>query len=617
MLPDSDLPQILIRVKLPATMPKAESKNSPLETFGIPTIEGAHQLHYDMCAFAMKRKPEQGALPRHQHFWRISDMLFEDRIVERNPWAERIIHALCYNTRVGLIGCAAAGKTHVAAYYGVIYWLCDPGNTTVILTSSTLAMIKKRAWPLVQRSEQQIIARDDWNFVDSVMEWQAKPNDHLNCVCGIAVKQGSVEEAAGRIAGLHNRRVLSLVDEAPDTPEGIFEACSNLRSGATDFQLILSGNIRSKLDVFGKFCAPAGGWKSVGLESQGWKANPYMSLEKAEIVRLDSEQSPNVLLGYRKWRGLISLEDVQEKRVKHGPDSPTYWSQDRAFPPPEGVCRTVMSETFLEQYGVFDRQTFMGETWRIASFDPAFGGGDKAIVGIGTVGETTKGITGCQIDEYLYIDVNSMEKKTLHYQLAREVISILRRNGVEPKHFFTYVAAEGAGPASIIVDEWSPNIVWVEEGGSPTTSPVSPADMRPRDNVYDRKVTEIWFQAKEFCASGQLKGMSNKAAQQFCTREFSEGAGGRSVLEKKIDYKNRVQESPDEADVTALIAYGMHLLGIPIMGTKAAKARVVEAKKVSKVANEVYASQGYAPWIDLVRGSMWGREESDRYLPEW
>lgn len=565
----------------------------------------------------MKRKVEQGALPRHQHFWRISDMLFEDRVIERNPWTERIIHALCYNTRVGLLGCAAASKTFTATYYAVIYWLCDPMSTTVLLTSSTLAMIKKRAWPIVQRMEREIILKDDWNIVDSYTEWQARPNDHLNCIAALAVRQGSVESAAGRIAGLHNRRVLSLVDEAPDTPEGIFEACSNLRSGAEDFQLILSGNIRSKLDVFGRFCAPAAGWKSVGLDDHEWKANPYMSIDKALILRFDSEQSPNVLLGYRKWKGLVGPEDLKEKRAKHGPDSPVYWSQDRAFPPPEGVCRTVMSETFCEQYEIFDKLVFAGETHRIASFDPAFGGGDKACLALGTLGETTKGLTACQIDEYIYIDVNAMEKKTLHYQLAREVITILRRNGVEPKRFFTAVAAEGAGPASIIVEEWSPNIVWIEEGGMPSTAPVSPSDTRSRDKVYDRKVTEIWFQTKEFCASGQLKGISNKAAKQFCTREFSEGAGGRYVLEKKIDYKGRVQESPDEADATALLAYGMHMLGVPIMGTKAAKARAIESKKISKISDAVYASQGYAPGIDLVRGTMWGREESDQYLPEW
>ena len=82
-----------------------------------------------------------------------------------NEWLEKQMYTFCDDTyaqkngktifrNVSMVGCASAGKTFSAGIYAFHWWLPDPFNSIVILTSTTKEMIGSRVWPVIQMCYQ-------------------------------------------------------------------------------------------------------------------------------------------------------------------------------------------------------------------------------------------------------------------------------------------------------------------------------------------------------------------------------------------------------------------------------------------------------------------------------
>ena len=92
----------------------------------------------------------------------------------------------------------------------------------------------------------------------------------------------------------------------------------------------------------------------------------------------------------------------------------------------------------------------------------------------------------------------------------------------------------------------------MEFGGAASDLPVSSEDLRPAKEVYDRRVTELWFTAREYLQSGQLRGIDPWTAKEFCSREF-EDERRKLKLQTKRDMKAVYGMSPDIADCTVIL----------------------------------------------------------------
>jgi len=104
-------------------------------------------------------------------------------------------------------------------------------------------------------------------------------------------------------------------------------------------------------------------------------------------------------------------------------------------------------------------------------------------------------------------------------------------------------------------------------GGCSELKVVEDKDILARD-VYDRKVTELWFMMQKFILSEHIRGLDPKTCQQLCTRRYM-WVGKKLSIEKKTDYKARMgkvdsrYQSPDEADSACLgIELVRHRLGL-------------------------------------------------------
>jgi hypothetical protein len=481
-----------------------------------------------------------------------------------------------------------SSKTTAATLYGVFWWLCGMECSAMVLTSTTKGNIRARAWNWVQKLYSSIQGPRIGNMVDSRTTWQGVKGDDRHCVCALAVREGSTSKAVGRIQGFHpDGRMLVIVDEATDTPEAIFDSFPNLIAGNWDFQVIVLYNPNSRFDPAGKFSEPVSGWSSVSVEDSEWETAPKLNGKPAKVLHFDAEKSPNITAGQVLYKHLPTAKMVEAARLKLGADSPLFFKFYRGFTPPEGIIQTVLTETMLEKHdavGTNSKHIFIGgRVFYIAFLDPAFGGGDRAVLRIAKVSELEGGAMGIQLTKSVLINVSAQTKDEsgkpipIHFQISKQTIWHCKDNQVDSSHFGLDSTGEGGGLADIISREWSGDIQRVEFGGSPSDKRVSNEDDRLCVDFYDRKVTELHFTVKEFVVANQLKGMNSKEASDLCNRLWKM-VGRKLSIEPKTrrkstgdleetsnwGFKERMGRSPDDGDALVGLCEVARRVGVGI-----------------------------------------------------
>ena len=474
-----------------------------------------------------------------------------------------------------------SAKTHNTAGYSVVWWVCAPEASSVIYCSTTVKALRRRAWANIQSCRQTLVGNgiDFGNFVDSRMVWQCVTTkngnefkDDKHAIIGIAVEEGSTVKVADGIKGHHTRRQMVVIDEATAVPEAIYDAASNLWSYPAgmkggEFVMIAIGNPRSKLDNFGKFIEPNDGWSSVSVETEEWETRPQLDNRRGIVVRFDALKSPNIIKATKISNHLPTQEMVNAAVKKEGSDSdPKFWSNMRGFMPPEGIRSTVFTDTFLRVNEAFGRFLFTGESFLIGGFDPAFSsGGDHAVLQPARVGKVVGGNFGIQLLPRVIINLDAKSSNPMSYQLAEKVRQYCEQIGLEPKNLCMDCTGEGGAIGDIIYRTWSREIMRTEFQWRASENPVSHEDNRLSVDVYKNKRTELWFQAKEYTAAGQIRGIDNDLASELIECNYDpESGSSKRVLEPKIEMKARIGKSPDYADAFVVMAEAARRRGIRI-----------------------------------------------------
>ncbi len=513
------------------------------DSYGLNFGATLSQLEIELYCFRINHQPEAGGLGRYPHFRNAAKILWPKLVW--HDWLEKQIESLCENRWVSWAGCAASGKTFGSALYAMVWWLANPAQSVVVLTSTTAKMIRKRCWSNIQHLYSSCDGRFPGNMVDSKTTLQAVKGDDRNAIFAIAVLEGSTTKAVANIQGIHAPRVLVIIDEATDTPEAAFEAAANLSKGCKEFQLLAIGNPNSRLDQHGRFSAPKHGWGAVSVESDEWET------ERGICVRFDGMKSPNIKAGKAKWEFLITAEQVEQAQRYDGESSPKFWAYTRGFWSPEGVCRTVLSETLCLKADAAGRHIFTSRSHPVAGLDPAFGG-DRCILRFAELGDIADGSTGIQLGEIVTIPISAEDSDPIHYQISKQVREACAARGVAPQHLAIDATGEGGGLCDILAREWSPLIRRIEFGGNASERPVSQEDSRPSHDAYGNRVTELWFSVREWLMRGRLKGLDAATTVEFCHRLFSD-TKRRITVERKAEMKGRIGRSPDLADATCLV----------------------------------------------------------------
>ncbi|MFY7752552.1 MAG: hypothetical protein ACOVQU_12225, partial [Exiguobacterium acetylicum] len=206
--------------------------------YGIRSPVKIPDLELELYAFRNRLQPNEGGLGTFEHFQNATKMLWPK--MSWNPWLEAQVESLCEHDYVGWAGCGASGKTFGATLFATVWWLANPAKSTVVLTSTTAKMIRKRMWANLQDLVRKSRGFPG-NMVDSKMALQAVKGDDRHSISAIAVAEGNTSKAVANIQGIHAERVMVIIDEATDTPEAAFEACTNLSKGCREFKMLVIG----------------------------------------------------------------------------------------------------------------------------------------------------------------------------------------------------------------------------------------------------------------------------------------------------------------------------------------------------------------------------------------
>lgn len=558
-----------------------------------------------------------------------------------NPWTERSLRAFCDDstasvhrgTRIKctyMTGAAACSKTWTSGWYAFAWWMVSPRNSTVIFTSTTRDMIKRRIWPSVQYFHDTALDPEDpslamsWPFdktesrttIEWADEWMGS-RSAKDAIMALAVAHGETQKAAHNLRGVHNERVLLVIDEANGTPEAIFETIPNLRKGCADFQVIIIGNPISRLDPHGQCCAPADGWSIVTETMVEWltRGVDKWQIEPGLCLRFDGRDSPNVKLGEDKWPFIYTCSDWHRACQAGRQHTLAYWSQDRGLHPPDGFTNTIFTETALEKHDPVGGEPFTWHSTRraLAFLDPAFGG-DECKLYFGDLGDVAAASESDVQDRYrivprtrqaiqvidtLTITFDYAAREERDYIIARRVIQECKARGVAPEDFGIDRTGTGRGVAAIICAEWSPLIHQIEFGSVATERAASTADLRPAKEIYSNRSTEMCYSAREFLVAGQLRGIPLAARVQLCLRTF-ELRGRKYLVESKEKFKLRLGYSPDDSDcLIGLCDVARNSTGTP--ETANLRASDKEMEKLHKASQVLYQHVDYSDDADRER----------------
>lgn len=514
---------------------------------------GTTDVTIELVAFRENFSPARGGLGKYAHFRKVVEILwpydkkkFKDGF-QWNPWAERIFEAACEHKFLGISGPKSSSKTHCIGIWGLVNWLCDPFNTLVLVTTTSVREARKRMWGVIRERHLQVPGLPG-KIVDSmgklIMEDAGSDRSSITLIPSAKDKE---KEATEKLIGLKNKRVFLLVDEATDVSPAIFEAVHNLDSNPY-FQIIALGNFASSYDPFGQFITPKDTWNSVNCEMDDWP------ISRGHCIHLDGEKTPN-LDSDDQWPFLLTSKQLRDAKEYQGENSLSYWRFIRSFPSPIGAEQNIYSEADIRKYEGEPQPKWEGTPIKVAGFDPSFtNGGDRSVLYFGNYGKTDLGLSCVAFGKaHLLREDSTKANEPRNFQIARQVREMCEKEGVKPEHLA--VDATGAGDpfCDILSELWSPRIFRVKFGEKPSTLPTSAVSPVKANEKFTNRVTELWYVGVEFLRSRQLKGITPDLGRELTARKYSTSSGGKLVVEPKKDMKARMGKSPDLADAAFLL----------------------------------------------------------------
>ena len=478
---------------------------------------------------------------RHQHSVAVTRLWRPT--FEWQDWSLLADQKFSDNIRSAICGSGGSSKSYTAGEYAIKFWACAPLITAVVIASTSIDAARKRIWKSVGSGYTEV-TRKVGKLAESQMLSSPKPlirsipGDSVHGIYVVPVEQGDVQKAVNAIKGYHARRVLIIRDEADSVSQAIIDVESNLRIGTEEFQTIDLGNLPSSLNPLGKQMEMFPG-KPI-TEPMGTE---WTSAKGVACLRLDGEHSPNIR-DKGKWTGLMTEEDRADiERQAGGKNTRSYYIFVKGLAPPEGVDDSVMSEALLHAHKAFDQVKWKSGFIMSGSLDPGYGG-DKCCFRTFKRGLDTEGVFRASCAEVIEIPILTGDPNNPpEYQIAETVKSLCLARGVIPDEFIAGTTGIGSGTAATLQREWSPSIHICDEAGAPSELIVSQEDPKPANEIYDRRVSELWSSIREFIQAGILRGIDDKTAIQLCQRKWDP-----SKKKKSIQKKEELPSSPNEAD---------------------------------------------------------------------
>ena len=516
---------------------------------------------------------------RYSHCRAVLEMICPS--FEFSPWAEQQLQVLCEHSQVAFVGAAGSGKSHSTGAYALVFALSGlldstTADTTVLIASTTIQAAIQRIWKSCSMLYREAVKRCGGAIGQTMTlgkprpEIRANPKDLSHGIFVVPVAAGDVQKGVDELKGRHPKRLLLIGDETDSISQAIVEVQDNLRVGTEEFQSVWLGNLPSMFNPLGKIMEPAPNTpvsEACGLE--------WTSTTGVHCLRFDGELSPNIT-GEEKWSGLPRQRDIDATlRRNQGVKGQQYYIMVKGLPPPDGVDDTVLSEATLNRFHVLDGVTWASSFILSAALDASIGG-DACILKTFRRGQDTHGVFRVFMDETYEVPFDATSIEPAEFQIAKKVQDFCVSRSVKPEEFIGDSTGTTGGAMRVLKREWSHSIEMCEFGGLASSRPVSSDDPRPCSEVYDRRVTELWFSIREFVHADMIRGMDLTTARQLTQRKH-ETKNRKYCIEQKADMKARGLDSPDHGDCLACYVELLRRKGINAAPTGPATEAVSEA----------------------------------------
>lgn len=541
--------------------------------------------------FADGGENEEGCSKYH-HFRQIVERWWPS--FEWHRWAVWCAKRICENRICGFTGSASSAKSTIMVLYGLVSYISDPENTIVLVLTTTVKDAETRIWKeYTQRLNElkrggmtgfKMVNREHYIGMVDGSRGSGKGNVIQLVAAGDKDRDNALQKLQGIKAG---GKLILEADEFQDCSADVFRAITNLANNA-GFEFKCAGNAGNRLDPHGQVCTPKDGWPSITEDSKEWP----IELEGIPgiCVHLDGYDSPNfddrdditwndlgqpVFDNYNpsipdKYLYIKRTDRVKAEFESKGEKDPDFWRQCRGFWAPSDVETNIIYPTadIIRYGGMKKNVAWLMPPVAILCFDPAKGGQDRFMGH-----ELRYGL--CKFDdeerpfpvifdheEFELKIIGDTEDSSQQRNMVLECKRIAESKGIPPKNIA--VDTSSLDPiAGHFRDNWSREILFVDFNGSPSdktfnsTEKNEDGELKTGKEIFDRRVSELWFIGKEFLRNKQLAGISQATAVEMSKRQY-ETKNGKKSVEPKTKMKERNKGiSPDSFDA---VCVGIELL---------------------------------------------------------
>lgn len=557
-----------------------ELKDAAPQTYPVVTVEGIQYtsafnrlwpvqndiaLHLNAWREGLTRA--EGGLGKLRHLIEAHNLIWPQYAETLHEWTIDRFRAMNHGYPIiSLAGGASTAKSADAARYALLWWWALPEERAVIIASTTVGALMKRIWSYVAEGLYKASGN-----MPGVISNSPPPKilfdrrDPKHGIHGAALKEGNADRTLGDMIGIHPKEgLLFIIDEGTDVTPAVLDVRTNLDTGgeknAASFQQIIIGNSKSKLDPHGKASEPKYGWDSVNPDTD----TQWETKVGGVCLYFDCYKSPAITSPHRdRLPFLIGEKKIRKEEKALGKDHPRFWRFVRGFWPPDDMSKTVLTLSLIDKHRARERAEWQGG-WHvtIAGLDPAFTtDGDECILRFATLGVARNGLITLDFSgprNIISLPIDSRSKEPVNYQILHLAKQECIARGVKPEHFGGDFWGFGLGAGDIIEKHWSDEIHRINGIGAPSENIVDYQTNKRAIELYDRKITELWFAMRTFVENGQIRGLDEETIEEFCSRTY-EWKGKKQALEGKLDYKTRMGKedsptgSPDRSDAAAIV----------------------------------------------------------------
>lgn len=399
--------------------------------------------------------------------------------------------------RISVVGCNGSGKDWCTGSVIIPQWMRTRWPAKVVVIGPTHRQVSDIVFNELRGAFKSARYPLGGIMYDGASKWFT---DEENFVVGFATTDSF------NIQGYHSPNLLVIVTEAHNVPEEHFEAINSLNPAC----ILLTGNPLSASGTF---------YESFHAQTHRW-----------DSIQISAFDTPNVIEEREVIPGLVTAQDVRDRREEYGEESPIYISRVLGqFP--DNLEDAIVPRSLL--MSACERDLEFESMYERASIacDVARFGADTTCVY-----KRRGGV--CR----LIWKINGRDTQ----QVAGKLIALVQ----EDETIDTIIVDDngvGGGVTDRLREErprgGRVNIVAFNGGSSASDK-----------STYSNAVTEAWYGIREAAIAGILDlGEDSATISQLSSRKFKYLGSGLVQLEPKEDYKKRVGGSPDEADALAML----------------------------------------------------------------